>query len=315
VAHGGGLKISRDAVSPAERQALAHGAVVHLRTGEARFAVSGSGALTCLQGLVTCDLAKAPDGSRIYGALLTSKGMIVAPLWIARMDAGHFTVETPAAAATALRDVFARSLPPRLCRWEDLTAATIGLGLYGPKAGAGIGPFPGALPAVVRGARGLDGDLSADAAARVAAELTAAGAVPASDALLAGCRILAGIPSLGAEIDDKTLPQEVRGEELGAISYTKGCYLGQETVARVHFRGHPNRRLALLVLDDEPGDAPADALLDGKSVGRLTSAVWSDDLDSWVGQAVIRREVEDGATLQAAGTTGVVRLDRWLREP
>jgi len=309
------MKISRSAISPAEWLALAHGAVVHVRTGEARFTVSGKGALTCLQGLVTCDLAGAPDGSRAYGALLTSKGMIVAPLWIARTDAGQFTVETPAEAADALRDVLVKSLPPRLCRWEDVTEATTGLGLYGPAAGAGVGPFPGALPAVVRGARGFDGDLAADTAALVVAELTAAGAVPASDALLAGCRILAGIPSLGAEIDDKTLPQEVRGEELGAISYTKGCYLGQETVARVHFRGHPNRRLALLVLDGEPDAAPAEASQDGKAVGRLTSAAWSDDLDRWVGQAVIRREVEDGATLQAGDTTGVVRLDRWLRDP
>jgi len=158
---------------------------------------------------------------------------------------------------------------------------------------------------VARGARGLDGDLATDAAARLVTELTAAGAVPASGALMASCRILAGIPSLGVEIDDKTLPQEVRGDELGAISYTKGCYLGQETVARVHFRGHPNRRLALLVLDGEPDAAPAEASLDGKAVGRLTSAVWSNELDAWVGQAVIRREVEDGATLRAGGTTAV----------
>jgi len=316
VARGGHrVKIPRDAVAAAEWQALAHGSVVHVRTGEARFAVTGKGALLCLQGLVTCDLAKAPDGSRTYGALLTSKGMIVTPLWIARRDDGHFTVEAPAAAAAAVREVFGKSLPPRLCRWEDLSTATTGLGVYGPKAVAGAGAFPGALPAVARGARGLDGDLSADAAALLVGRLTAAGARPASDALLDSCRILAGIPSLGAEIDDKTLPQEVRGDELGAISYTKGCYLGQETVARVHFRGHPNRRLALLVLDGEPDGVPAEALLDGKTVGRLTSAVWSDELDAWVGQAVIRREVEDGATLRVAGTEAVVRVDRWLREP
>ena len=309
------MKIPRDAVAAAEWQALAQGSVVHVRAGEARFVVTGKGALTCLQGLVTCDLAKVPDNSRSYGALLTSKGMIVTPLWIARRDAGHFTVEAPAAAAGAVRDVFTKSLPPRLCRWEDLSAATTGLGLYGPKAVAGVGAFPGALPAVVRGARGLDGDLSADAAALLVSELTAAGARPASDALLDSCRILAGIPLLGAEIDDKTLPQEVRGDELGAISYTKGCYLGQETVARIHFRGHPNRRLALLVLDGEPSGAPAEASLDGKAVGRLTSAVWSDELDTWVGQAVIRRDVADGATLRVAGAEAVVRVDRWLREP
>ena len=127
MARGGGVKIPRDAVSPAERQALAHGTVVHLRTGEARFAVTGKGALLCLQGLVTCDLAKAPDRSRLYGALLTNKGMIVTPLWIERQAADRFTVEAPAAGGAAARDIFAKSLPPRLCTWQEISSLTTGV--------------------------------------------------------------------------------------------------------------------------------------------------------------------------------------------
>ena len=66
-------------------------------------------------------------------------------------------------------------------------------------------------------------------------------------------RILAGWPALGAEIDERTLPQEVRYDEIGGVSYTKGCYTGQETVARLHFRGHPNRELrGLWWRSDEP---------------------------------------------------------------
>jgi folate-binding protein YgfZ len=307
------MKIGRDDVSAAEWRALDEGMVIHVRTADARFLVTGSGALSCLQGLVTSDLNAAPDRSRVFGALLTGKGMIVAPLWIERRTAESFFIETPAAAGAVLADSFAKMLPPRLCRWANVTAATVGIGVYGP--GARERPFPAALPAVIRGAPGFDGDLDADAAGLFIGELRASGAVPAPDALLESCRILAGIPSLGDEIDEKTLPQEVRLEELGAISYTKGCYLGQETVARLHFRGRANRRLALLVLDAEPGILPVDVTADDKAVGRLTSACWSPELDTWVGQAVLRREVEDGAEVGVGDTRAVVRVGRWPRQP
>lgn len=298
------MKIPRDAVSAAEWRAIDEGVVVHRRTGDARFAVTGNGALPCLQGLVTSDLNSTPDQTRTFGALLTSKGMIVAPLWIERRSADHFLLETPARAAGLVQETFAKSLPPRLCRWEHL-ASGVGVGLYGARAVQ----QPGTLSAVVRGAKGFDGVMEAAAADQLPSDATA------SDALMAACRILAGIPSLGDEIDEKTLPQEVRMEELGAISYTKGCYLGQETVARLHFRGHANRRLVLLVLDAEPGDLPLEVRAGDKAVGRLTSACWSPELDAWVGQAVLRREVEDGAEGEAGGVQAVVRVDRWLREP
>jgi folate-binding protein YgfZ len=308
------VKIPREAVSDAEWLALEKGCVVHQRTGVARFELKGTGALACLQGLVTSDVSGAADQTRLFGALLTSKGMIVTPLWIEKRDATLFGIEAPAAATPALEDVFAKSLPPRLCQWENVSDVTLGIGLYGANAELEL-PFPSALPAVARGAKGLDGDLDAEDASMVVEALLDGGAVIASHALMSTCRILAGIPALGAEIDAKTLPQEVRLEELGAISYTKGCYLGQETVARLHFRGHANRRLALMVLDGEPGALPADVQVEGKGVGRLTSACWARDLDAWVGQALLRREVEDGAEADAGGVKAVVRVDRWLREP
>ena len=83
--------------------------------------------------------------------------------------------------------------------------------------------------------------------------LVAAGARPGDEGDHHAARILAGWPALGAEIDERTLPQEVRYDEIGGVSYTKGCYTGQETVARLHFRGHPNRELrGLWWRSDEP---------------------------------------------------------------
>ena len=75
------------------------------------------------------------------------------------------------------------------------------------------------------------------------ARSTGAGATGGTSEDREAARILAGWPRLGAEIEERTLPQEVRYDEIGGVSYTKGCYTGQETVARLHFRGHTNREL------------------------------------------------------------------------
>ena len=127
----------------------------------------------------------------------------------------------------------------------------------------------------------------------------------ATSAISTRARILAGWPALGVEIDEKTLPQEVRYDEIGGVSYTKGCYTGQETVARLHFRGHTNRELRGLAWR-EPG-AP-----EGRTVARAarrksapcarrsrwTTARWAS--------RIVRREIEPGAEVVAGG-----RERRW----
>jgi tRNA-modifying protein YgfZ len=297
-------------VTAAELHALAAGRLALRRDDVARFRLTGGGRVACLQGLVTCDVAQTEGRTRLFGALLTSKGMIVAPLWIGLREES-IEIETPAAAAPALAAVFQRTLPPRLCRWTDETADTASVGLYGPAAAS----FPGALPAVVRGLPGFEAVIPAADAAAWLARAAADGAVPASAALVAQARIEAGIPALGAEIDDKTLPQEVRYEALGAVSYTKGCYIGQETVARLHFRGHANRRLVSVDLPGAPAALPQPLTLGGAPAGRLTSAAWSPSLERWIGLAVVRREAADGATLAGADPayTVTVRDERWVR--
>ncbi len=317
------MKVPRDDVTLEQWRALEQDAVAVHRTDEAVLRLTGPGRVECVQGLVTCDVVKPGDNSHVFGALLNTKGMVVSPLRITRLT-DQIIVTLPGVAATQVKEVLTRSLPPRLCRFEDVTDRTHAPAWYGPGAGGRAGQDASALaPGQVL--RGDDGRLAVTVRALVRGapgfEMLL---IPTRDAdrppaesggrLLDACRILAGIPALGSEIDEKTLPQEVRYEELGAISYTKGCYLGQETVARLHFRGHANRSLACLVLDREP-TIPDDVRAGDKLVGRLTSAAWSEDLDAWVGQAVLRREVEDGAEVApGAGGTAVVRRDRWPRE-
>jgi folate-binding protein YgfZ len=114
---------------------------------------------------------------------------------------------------------------------------------------------------------------------------------------LATARVLAGWPSLGREIDEKTLPQEVRFDELGAVSYSKGCYTGQETVARVHFRGHPNRQLHGLVFPPlQVGNRTI--MMEGKEVGVLRTTVRTDKRT--IALATLRREVPEDALVEIA---------------
>ena len=123
------------------------------------------------------------------------------------------------------------------------------------------------------------------------------GAAPIGEDELERLRILAGTPRLGRELDDRVLPAEA-GLEERAISFTKGCYPGQEPVARLHFRGHPNRGLRVLALDGpEPPAFDAELTLAGKVVGRVTSAT-QDDGHGIVALAFVRREVPAEAELQ-----------------
>ena len=122
------------------------------------------------------------------------------------------------------------------------------------------------------------------------------GAMPIGEDELERLRILARTPRLGRELDDRVLPAEA-GLEERAISFTKGCYPGQEPVARLHYRGHPNRGLRVLALDgDEPPAYDAELSLEGKVVGRVTSTA-RDPEHGVVALAYVRREVPDDATL------------------
>src|SRR2546425_327028 len=146
--------------------------------------------------------------------------------------------------------------------------------------------------------------------AAVRAKLAAAGAADTDPTGLELARILAGWPGLASEVDEKTIPQEVRYDEIGGVSYTKGCYTGQETVSRLHFRGHTNRYLRGLMFDAGPAATPAPGWttvthLD-RDVGRVTSLAWVPEAGVaggglWIGLALVRREVLPGTAVRAAG--------------
>lgn len=282
-------------------------------------AVSGSGVVECLQGLLTNDVGAAGTNGFVYGAVLTPKGMIVCDLYVARHgDTTHLFA--PAHGREALFDLFKRSLPPRLARTEDVSDAVTVLRLAGPRSHdvarrAGVTIPERGQTAVTKLAGvtclvarpsvdmpfALQLSTDTERGQVVTDALAGAGAAAGPAEALELARVLAGFPRLGAEIDHKTLPQEVRYEDIDGVSFTKGCYTGQETVARVHFRGHTNRWLAGLQWEDTPDFSRGDVTAERKPVGRVTSAVHLDRLNVFIGLAVVRREIRPGHVLTASG--------------
>jgi tRNA-modifying protein YgfZ len=326
------ISLGPDVVTPTVLAALQTGAVF-ARADVAVLSLAGPGAVASMQGLLTNDVEKPGDGAFVYGALLTPKGMIVVDGWATRR-ATTVTYTVPAAGREQALAIFTRSIPPRLARTSDLTADVAVLRLAGPQAlaktqaaGLTVPPGPGRVIAVTLGAAAcevaraseqapfiLQVTVPVSAAAGVTERLAAAGIPQAGPVALDCARILAGWPRIGAEVDERTIPQEVRLEELGGVSFTKGCYTGQETVSRLHFRGHVNRHLRGLLFDAEPAVGVDSVIHQDRDVGRVTSVAWMPELrisggGRWVGLAMVRREIDAGAVVRAAGRDAwVVRL-------
>ncbi len=308
-------------------QALRAGALV-VRADAGVLELSGTGAVVCMQGLLTSDFEKPGEGAFVYGALLTPKGMIVVDGWASRIGTTvRFVV--PAAGRERALAILTRSVPPRLSRCADRSEDLAVLRIGGAHALAiaeaarlPIPPVPGRAISVMLEDAACDIARSAgDApfllqivappgtAARLGGRLEAAGALAAGPPALELSRILAGWPGLSSEVDERTLPQEVRFDEIGGVSYTKGCYTGQETVSRLHFRGHANRGLVGLEFDAEPpvGVAVTVPLRhDDREMGRVTSVAWLPEgapsgsaAGRWIGLGVLRHEVEIGARVRA----------------
>lgn len=312
-----------DLTMPRSRLAeIRQGAV--LVPGEAAvLRVSGPGALTCLQGLLTNDLVQPGDGALVYGALLTPKGSIVVDAWVIRQG-DALTLLVPRCGREPALEIFRRTLPPRLARVTDRTeearvawlvgglafrvlaksgvpapesaGRVVPAGAESPGSLVGLAPEGAPFVALIVGTEpGVDG---------LTARLTAAGAQPGVTGDLHALRILAGWPALGLEIEERTLPQEVRYDEIGGVSYTKGCYTGQETVARLHFRGHTNRELRGLLWDRPVTPEGRSVTAEGREVGTVRSSLTLDDRS--LALALIRREVEPGEDVVAGGRLAVV---------
>ncbi|KPJ83761.1 MAG: hypothetical protein AMS18_17285 [Gemmatimonas sp. SG8_17] len=302
-------------LEPFLAHAVRFGSLVAPASDIAVIEVTGPGAVDCMQGLLTNDLERPGDKAFTYAALLTQKGMIVSDMWVARRGS-DLTLFVPGAGLHPLTAALERSLPPRLARFEDASGLRHVLRLVGPGSPDVVAranlpePGPGQIverDSLVIGRPSYDGPFTVQIECpqrdepRLLKALATAGAEVSAQPALELARILRGWPRLGAEIDAKTLPQEVRYDEIGGLSYSKGCYVGQETVARLHFRGHANRRLVGLLWDAPPNPNAREVSLDGTNVGRISSLASLDHSNLHVGIAMIRREVDVGTSVLAGG--------------
>jgi folate-binding protein YgfZ len=220
--------------------------------------------------MVSNDVESLAAGEACPALLLTPKARVIAPLVVWRRGEEDFLLLTEPELGEAVLVLLRRMRLRARCEIEPEQHASVLV--FG---GDGIQTdFPGAVEALDSG---LEPTLGAEAL-----ELR---------------RIEAGAPRWGREIDERILPAEA-GLDATHVSFTKGCYPGQEPVARLHYRGHPNRRLRMLELDDVP---PYDTELvhDGKPVGRVTSAARRPD-GSVVALGYVRAEVPEDARLELA---------------
>jgi folate-binding protein YgfZ len=137
--------------------------------------------------------------------------------------------------------------------------------------------------------------------------LTQAGARPSGMQVYHTLRIEAGTPWYGIDIDDTNLPQEV-GRTDQAVSFTKGCYIGQETIARIRTYGHVNRSLVGLKAEgNSPLPSKSKVLREGKEIGHVTSSAWSPSVGAVIGLAYVRRGNQDPGTSAEIAVAGAAR--------
>jgi folate-binding protein YgfZ len=249
-------------------------------------AVRGPDAASYLDRMVSNEVEELAVGDVCEALLLTPKARIVAPMIVWRRSPDDFLLLTEPEAGERLVRELVRSRFAAKCE----------IGFEEHRSTLVLGASELVVDTVKRGFPNADYGVPA---IELVDEEPPADATPIGEEELERLRILARTPRLGRELDDRVMPAEA-GLEDRAISFTKGCYPGQEPVARLHYRGHPNRGLRALVLDGELPDYDAELTLDGKAVGRVTSAAPDPD-HGIVALAYVRREVPDDAALELDG--------------
>jgi tRNA-modifying protein YgfZ len=269
------------------------------RVGRGLLIVSGSEAAEYLQGQLTNDTEGIEPGKWVYAALLDRKGHMQADMRVLRPGDGPelWLDLEPEGLAAASRHLQMYKIG-REVEVADAGDDYVLFSLIGPRATE----IARAVEAVsLRSGEGIDLIVPVAERDRIRDALLAAGAVEVSPEAAEIVRIETGRPRYGAEMGAATMPAEA-GIVEQAVSFTKGCYIGQETVARLHYKGKPNRHLRGLRLSG-PAQPGAGLLLGEKEVGEVGSVAVSPALGP-IGLAILRREAEPGATL-AVGEDGV----------
>ena len=295
--------------------ALRSGAAVLDLSARGRIVARGRDRARLLHNLTSNEVKKLAPGAACYAFLLSPQGRIQADLYLLSFPE-HFLIDVEPELPEKVMAHIKRYIIADQVELEDVTASTACIGIEGPAAAATLSQIGAPVPenyahaawgdSTVAGITetGQPGARIYCAAAegeKIMAKLEAAGAKRASLDDARTVRIENGKPRYGEDIFDKTLPQET--QQMHALSFTKGCYLGQEIVERIRAQGHVNKKLVRLEIAgvEVPG-AGTKAQANGADVGELTTAVYSSKLNKVAGLAYLRTQfTEPGAEVLVDG--------------
>lgn len=297
----------------AEYWALKEGAGLLDCSHRGRLRVHGQDAPRFLHGMVTNEIRQLPVGKGNYAFLLDVRGHILADVCVFRLAEQSYWLDCEPQLKEGIRQILERHIIADLVEVEDPSTTLACLAVEGPCAREIVREVLGFDPphmhlldhmdledararlarAALSGEEGYwiwvapDGiadlwDKALESGARI-------GVRPVGWQALEICRMEAGVPRYGVDMDEKTLPQETG--QMHALSFTKGCYLGQEVVERIRSRGHVNRKLVGLLFEGKQEVAPQTPVMGGgQSVGILTSSAYSFGLRRTIALAYLKRE-------------------------
>ncbi|MDX6765653.1 MAG: glycine cleavage T C-terminal barrel domain-containing protein [Candidatus Methylacidiphilales bacterium] len=233
-----------------------------------------------LNGQVTNDVAKLVPGRALHAAVCNAKGKMEGEVWITPGE-DCLWVDAPMELRESLGARLERYIIADDVTMEDVSDTMTGFHFLRTPEGS-------TSPAIASSRFGFAGKDVWN---------TEPGTAPwplAPDRWVEACRIHQGIPAWGREMTPHTLPPEAALDR-DAISYSKGCYIGQEVIARIKSKGHVNKKLARLTgTGNTPDSLPLPLIADGKEAGTLTSACAHPQVAGWIGLGLVKRELAEG---------------------
>jgi folate-binding protein YgfZ len=275
-----------------------------------RIEVSGSEAVQFLNGLITNDVKALAADAWMLAAFPNVQGRLIAEVRVLRLEVDRFLFDTEAASHAAVLKTLERFTLAGDFRVSDLTETVALLSVQGAQAASVIkatlgdkaasverghishAEWNGEMLHIIRSTTtaedGFDLFIKASVAASLWDALTGAGARPVGYDALEVLRIEAGVARYGVDVDETNVVLEAVADE--AVSFTKGCYIGQEIIARIHWRGHVAKKLTGLVFDGETDAKREDKIraADGREIGRLTSVTFSPKLNRTVALGYVK---------------------------
>lgn len=287
---------------------------LHDATARDRLLVTGDDRLSFVQGLATNDVEDVPAGRSFEAAFINPKGRLIADVRVTKLD-DALLMDMEPGRAEALAEWFGKYRIHELVEWADVSESLGQLELWGPQAAQALGEASladgesravmvgegayltagTAFGAIVFVPAGAEADAATELLGR--AEALGGGAVTAE--VVEARRIELGLGRYGIDWGENTNPLEAGLDR--ALNYKKGCYVGQEVVAKATYIGHVNRRLVRLSWRGEPVEAGT-TLLGGKAPGRVTSCARVPGTDEVVALGVVRRDAAAEGTVHHVGT-------------